>query len=258
MVQREFEIMCKNYGFIKQAKHRYVRCIGDGIFQSIFCGYSKYIDPESPNYNSVKRKSHYISIGIYSLFSQCRKELFDPSEYGGGGIFTTSDFCPYDNGDAIFHGIEREYDKMAAYGFAALNNINSQETFLDFYSKTKLSRTGSRIHTLSLVEPFLITGQVEDALIELSFHFTHTCIGSTISRANASNSCSNALETEQDEQLTQILAPTIYLWRAIMGRQNHAVNLHLAGNYERSINWIKDFNIPLPDNFQKRDIICQL
>ena len=258
MVQREFEIMCKNYGFIKQAKHRYVRCIGDGIFQSIFCGFSKYIDPESPNYNPAKRKSHYISIGIYSLFSECWKSLFDPSEHGGGGIFAPCDFCPYDNEDAIFHGIEREYDKMAAYGFAALNNINSQETFLDFYSKTKSSRSGGRIHSLSLVEPFLITGHVEDALIELSFHFTHTCIGRTISRTNATNACTNVSVTKQNEQLLRELEPVTYLWRAIMGRQHHAVNLHLAGNYERNLNWIKEFDIPLPDDFQKRDVFCQL
>lgn len=257
MTQREFEKMCIAQGFSKQAKQQYVRCLGDGIFQSIFWGFRRYVDPKSPSYSPTKRKSNYISIGIYSLFSRCKKEYFDPSECGGG-IYLPNDFCPPSSEHKLFHGIECECDKMAAYGFAALNSINTQEAMLDFYSRTKTSNTGGRIHSLSLVEPFLITGRVEDALFELSFDFTHTCVGHMITRHNDSIEWPKGWYAELEERIERSLAKDVCLWRAIMGRHSQEVCSHISENYERNINWIREFNIPLPDNFQKRQISCDL
>ncbi|MEE1327186.1 MAG: hypothetical protein UHS47_01425 [Oscillospiraceae bacterium] len=254
MTNREFERICKAHGFVKQAKHLYVRCFGDGVFQSIYCGFSTYIDQDSPNYSSSRRKSNYISIGIYSLFSQCKMELFDPSERGGGGIYSPNDFCPQSNEDKIFHGIEHEYDKMNNYVFSMLDEINTQEALLDFYCKTKVSHTGSRVHSLTLVEPFLLTGQIEDALIELSFHFTHTWVGKTISLSNSPDASNRGWIFELENHMEKVLAPTVFLWRAILGKRHQDIIAHLSENYDRNIGWISQFDIPLSNGFHKRKI----
>lgn len=254
MTRHEFEKLCIAQGFTKQAKQLYVRCLGDGVFQSIYCGFSTYIDPESPIYSVSNRKSNYISIGIYSLFSQCKRELFDPSEQKGGGIYSPNDLSPYHNEAKKFFGIEYEYDKMNDYGFAALNEINTQEALIDFYCKTKLSHTGSRVHSLSLVEPFLITGRVEDALIELSFHFTHTWVGHTITRRSSADSGNTTWIHETEEQLEKVLAPIVFLWRAILGKRYQELFAYLSKIYERNIGWIEEFDIPLSNGFRKREI----
>lgn len=254
MTHQEFEKVCKTHGFARQAKHLYVRCVGDGIFQSIYCGFSAYIDPESPNYSSIKRKSNYISIGIYSLFAQCKMELFDPTERGGGGIYSPNDFCPQNNDNKRFHGIEHEYDKMTDYGFSILDEINTQEALLDFYCKTKVSHTGSRVHSLSLVEPFLMTGRIEDALIELSFHYTHTWVGHTITHSNSPDAWKVTWISELEDHMEKVLAPTVFLWRAILGKRYQEIYAHLSENYERNISWIAQFDIPLSNDFHKREI----
>lgn len=253
MTKREFTKICIMHGFSRHGKDRYVRCCGDGIFQLIYSGFRAYIDPKSPNYSSGNRKSNYISVGIYSLYSPGRKELFDPTERGGG-IYSPDDFCPSDYYNKVFHGIDVEYDKMAAYGFEVLNHIRTQEALLDFYMKTKRTAKGNRIHSLSLIAPFLMTGATEDAMTELAFQFTHSWVGKTIESSNSPYAWKEEWFSDLESRMEKILAPTVFLWRALIGRRHQETHQYLQNNYEENLEWISQFGVPLSEDFHRREI----
>lgn len=164
--EREFAKMCLSRGFIRRAQRYYVRCIGDGIYQTIYTGFKKYLDTTSPNYSPENRKSYYISIALRSMYSCYTEHIFADERDSGG--YTPVDLCNGHKYSGPFHGIEQEYDYMEQEGFDVLDTIDTQEKILEWWDAVQVVDTGERIHSICLVEPLLLCQRYQDAENELS------------------------------------------------------------------------------------------
>ena len=105
--ERMFSKACQSRGFARLAPRFYARCIGDGIYQTIYTGFKAYIDVDSPHYSPEHRKSYYIGIGIRSLYARHEEELFVPGK--DAGEYAPLELCLKRKASGPFHGIETEY-----------------------------------------------------------------------------------------------------------------------------------------------------
>ncbi len=252
MNHQAFMRLCKLNGFRKTAPYLYARCIGDGIYQTIYTGFSKYIDPPSPYYSVPKRKSKYISISILSLYSTVPEYAFTS---GTKDLGYRLDML-IDSGDRkhIFHGIEQEYEIMGDVGFDFLNSINSHERLLEIICNRSTDIITSRKHDISLIAPFLMCNDVENALFEICYAYTHRFAGfhkvhaDLLTSGNEKEYCQ--CEICEIEALSEITS----LWEAwLTGDQRYFIE-YLDANLKRNLLWAKKYNIPFVEGFKILDI----
>lgn len=238
--EREFSKMSQNRGFVRLAPRFYARCIGDGVYQTIYTGFKKYINITSPNYSAQNRKSYYISIGIRSIYSCHNEDVFIPGKNTGG--YRPADLCIKGKYSGPFNGIEEEYAFMEQGGFDALDEINSQEKFLEWWGAVQVIDTGYRVHDISLVEPFLLCGKLHEAECEISVSYIQTM--------SAYYSYKNRVESGMLESCHQyvqrILESTerdLTFWHWCMGRKHEEFHSYICENYHRNMEWMCKYGI---------------
>ena len=239
--ESEFGKMCIKRGFMRRAARFYVRCIGDGIYQTIYTGFKKYVHPESPSYSPEKRKSYYISIGLHSLYSHQEEDVFASTKDAGG--YTPADLNQKSKYSGIFHGIEADYDYMENNGFDVLDSITTQEQLLKWWDMIQVIDTGCRIHDLQLVEPLLLCGKLDDAQNEISTSFIHG-IDAYISYLDHMENGRIAKDYSYEQRLGLAARQKLQLWRWCIGRNTVELNNYIQTNYEQNIAWVQKYGIP--------------
>ena len=253
MTGKEFSQLCKNRGFRRMASGLYERCIGDGVYQTIYTGFRKYVDTSSPNYSDANRKSNYIDISLRSLYSYLPEYYFAPQRKCGG----ISPVQLKGNGSQteIFHGIEAEYEQMLEFGFDLLDEVKTQERLLDLRLQIFRNHEEKRLHSLDLADLFLVTGQGEEANFELSHSLAHHMVG--FRRTNE-----QLLRTGRYEAYCQELERAwetwvkraAELWTWYLTHNHKELQRYLYDNFNRNIKWIEQYGIPIADDFRPRSI----
>lgn len=246
-LKSDFKKECISNGFANLAPNYFARCVGDGIFQTIYTGFKQYISTDSSNYHVQRPKDYYISIGLYSMYTQWPEHVFVPGRNCGGYI--PNNFVG--TADEPFEGIEREYIKMLDSGFSVLDSLNSQEKLLEFRNKVMLSSRNSRIHSFDLVGPYLVCGNIEDALFEINHQYTHSVVGFF-----RENDCLLSLgETKKYlselSALKERLNEAECLWVALISSKYDFVHSYLNETFERNCVLARKNNIPFSSDFHK-------
>ena len=251
--EREFSQLCKHYGFARLAPRFYARCIGDGIYQTIYTGFREYIDIRSPYYSSENRKSYYISIGLRSIYSCHNEDTFIPGKNPGGyrpaDLYTKSKFS------GPFNGIEEEYAYMEEKGFDVLDEISSQEKLLEWWNSVQVIDTGYRMHSISLVEPFLLCGLLHEAECEISVSYIQTMSAYFSYKAHVE---SGRLEAyyPYEQRIWESAERDLTFWHWCMGRQYKEFDAYIHENYQRNMEWIQKYGIPTISLSSPRSVSC--
>ena len=247
--EREFSQMCIKRGFLRRAPRFYVRCIGDGVYQSIYTGFKKYIQPESPNYSAQKRKSYYISIGLRSIYSCYDEHVFSADKDSGG--YAPSDLiykCRY---SGPFNGIESDYQHMECRGFDILDEICTQEKLIEWWDAVQVVDIGHRIHDIHLVEPLLLCGNIKDAQGEISASFIQD-IDAYVSYLDYVDSGVLSKDDSYDQRIRCGAKHQLKLWRYCIGRNNVGLHEYIEANYVRNMAWVQKYGIPATSLIQHR------
>lgn len=252
MGETAFGKMCIEHGFAKLAPRYYARCYGDGILQTIYTGFKKYIDPVSPNYSVSNRKSNYICIGIRSMYSYHLEETFIPGKDDGG--YRPADLIHMRKYTGGFNGIEDEYEIMAQYGFDSLDSINSQEAFLNCWSAIQTDASGGIIHDSQLVEPFLLCARQDDAEKEICTSFMH-CMGSFYSYLDHVESGRFAPNLTYENEIHEKAKKKLHLWTCCIGHNYNELDSYIKENYNRNLSWLYKYGIPTYLPLQPRSLV---
>lgn len=234
----DFNQLCKSHGFKRIGPSNYARCIGDGIYQTIYTGGRQYIDPESPHYTTAHRKSNYLSIGVWSMYSNRMEDDFKPGIMPGW--YSPHDLSLDANPDKRFHGIEAEYQMMADYGFIRLDQINSQEEMLKLYMHTQTGKGGEHIHTLELVEPFLLVGKKQEAMFEVSHYCMH--------------SLARFMRDSNVAYLTDRVSEQTELWVALLTDNRNIIQSRITHNFQQNSRWALENQIPFLLDYHERKL----
>lgn len=239
--ERDFGKACLAHGFARLARRFYARCIGDGIYQTIYTGFRDYISIDSPNYSNENRKSYYISIGIRSLYSSLLEDDF--ADNRGVGGYRPGDLLQKCKYSGLFNGIEEEYRFMEQCGFDVLDTINTQEKFLELWNAIQTTADGNRIHDPKLVEPLLLCRIRNEAEYEISTNIiqsTDAYMGYLDRVKCGYLSKDSAYETRYWNKMRKELK----LWKCIARFRYDDLERYIAENYNRNIEWAKQYGIP--------------
>lgn len=249
MTERTFATICLNHGFARLAPRFYSRCIGDGVYQTIFTGFKKYIDTDSPNYSAQNRKSYYISIGLRSIYSRYDESIFIPGKDCGG--YRPTDFRKKARNSDPFNGIEDEYAIMAEGGFDILDSIDTQESLLNWWDQIQISDTGQRIHDLHLVESLLLCGRYYEAETEISMSFIHG-MDAFMSYCDHVERGDIQRELSYEQRIWDSANKEMILWRWCIGRNHTKLRQYINANYNRNMEWICKYGIPVDRHTHER------
>ncbi len=158
MTRKEFNMACKKNGFI-QKKQCFYRCIGEGILQTIRLNESCYIDPFSPYYSNIHRRSARIVLGLFSIYDALPEIWFDP-RFGAGLIDARN--LVSDRG-LYFQGLQDHIDIMEKTGFRMLDGILTHHRMVQAL-ETMSTVNPSLITGQNIVIPYLICGETEKAM----------------------------------------------------------------------------------------------
>lgn len=162
--------MCLEHGF-RGSKGRYFRCIGDGVLQGIFELEKIYIDPYSPEYSDDHRKDKYITIGLWSLYSELPEEIFNGEIRGGQ--FEVASIAYQGIGTGPFMGNQYERNLLATRGLPMLDQIQTQSQLADtvVYFANK-EHNGLFPDQINLFGAFLRCERCNEALDRVQAFFT--------------------------------------------------------------------------------------
>lgn len=239
--ERDFGKACLAHGFARLARRLYARCIGDGIYQTIYTGFRDYISTDSPNYSNENRKDYYISIGIRSLYSSLLEDAF--ADNRGIGGYRPGDLlhkCKY---SGQFNGIEEEYSFMEQGGFDVLDSVNSQEEILELWDAIQTTADGNRIHDPILVEPLLLCRRKNEAEYEISTNIVQSTDAymSYMDRVECGYLAKDsAYETRYWDKMRRQLN----LWKLIARDRHDGLDHYISENYSRNLSWAKQYGIP--------------
>lgn len=239
--EREFAKICMSRGFLRRAPRFYARCIGDGIYQTIYTGFRKYIHVDSPNYSVENRKSYYVSIGLRSMYSHYDEHIFANDKDSGG--YTPADLCNKSKYSGPFNGIEEDYNYMTDEGFDILDTIATQEKLLEWWDAVQVIDTGRRIHDIHLVEPLLLCGKQHDAEYEISVSFIQG-MDAYVSYMDHVESGSFSEDQSYEWRIWISARKQLNLWRWCIGRNQNELRTYINENYNRNMAWIQKYGIP--------------
>lgn len=255
--EREFSKLCTSRGFARLATRFYARCIGDGVYQTIYTGFREYVDPPPANGSATSRKSYYISVGILSIYSNHQEFMFIPGRAPGN---RPSQLLSKSRHIGMFNGIEEEYAIMETAGFDILDTVDTQEAMLDLYEKIEVCDDGEVIHDLALAEPFLLCGRQKDAKIEISTSIAH-CVSVYDSYTSRVEAGMQARDASYEQRIRDDLAHMMVLWNLCLGKRDPEIDEYIAENYHRNLAWIRKYGVPthqmtaqrhLPQQYQIR------
>lgn len=246
--EKQFRKECENRGFVCLAPHYYTRCCGEGLYETIYTGFRRYHSPEVIEINPTlaNHKSFYISISIRSLYWCWEEDNFVPQR--DQGLFSPGRLLYNIHDEPPFSGITAEYRMMDDGGFDVLDRVKTQADLLELY-QNKLNRSNTdRRYDATLIAPYLMCRNIFDASVEITRNFTQRMM-------NTFNSGRQLLDQgKQEEFLTELLSKMddtksiMFLWNALMGHRNDWLACFLMENYQRNMNWVEKYGIPvLPD-----------
>jgi len=245
--QRDFTAHCKKHGFQRLAPHYYARCVGDGIFQYIYTGHKKYLDPESPLYSSAHRKSNYIGISIESMYTNWGNELFQLRNCPGK--YEPCDFMGIDA--PLFNGIEDQFTQMIEYGLDILDGINTQEAYLQL--ETKPQRTGIP-HRYPYIAPYFLCGEIEKAYFEICHHYLNAIDGFFMAEDKLLRKGEEHLYVVLLQETKERQAQFINLFRAMRVCKYDYIIQYLEQNFEQNVATARKNGIPFSKDFHMRDM----
>lgn len=246
--QKAFREGCFAHGFSNLAPHYYARCIGDGVFQTLYTGFTQYVDVQSPYYSAKKRKDNYISIGLRSMYTRWPEIIFIPGRNCGGYLPADLLGCA----TASFNGIGEQYEQMLEKGLSVLDEIDTQEKMLKMRNDVMKTSMHSRIHSFDLVAPYLVCGQIEDAFFEIDHQYTHAMVGffkthDHVLGAGAAGEYIDALQS-----LRNRLGEATDLWTALITNEYNFIHKYLQKNFECNTALAQKYGIPLSPDFHMR------
>lgn len=178
--KQEFAQICKEHGFSRHG-NVFSRCIGDAIFQNISLASSDYMNPSSPEYTTTRRKSPYIKIGCWSLYSNLQAFYFEDRKYIG--TFFPENFRGLKFCRDTFMGLQNQYQIMITDVFRDLDAMTTQRQLINMsYALQKAQYSFTKPHQIDLCIPHIICGEYEGALKHLyslyavnwlGFHMEH-------------------------------------------------------------------------------------
>ena len=239
--ERDFGKACLARGFARLGRRFYARCIGDGIYQTIYTGFREYISTDSPNYSNDNRKSYYISIGVRSLYSFLLEDDF--ADTRGVGGYRPGDFfqkCKY---SGMFNGIEEEYSFMEHGGFDVLDAINSQEKFLELWDAIQTNADGNRIHDPKLVEPLLLCHKRSEAEYEISTHIVQST-DAYMGYLDRVECGYFAKDGSYETRYWNAMRKDLKRWKLIARYRHDELGRYIAENYNRNMAWAEEYGIP--------------
>ena len=250
-IKNDFKKQCIAKGFSYLAPNYYARCVGDGIFQTIYTGFKQYISTSAPSYTGQRPKDYYISIGLYTMYTRWPEYIFSPGRNCGG--YTTSNLLGADN--QPFEGIEWEYSQMLHSGFDVLDSFDSQKRIIELRNKVMLSDEKSRTHSFDLVGPYLACGNIEDALFEIDHQYTHSLVGFFRENERLLSAGEANQYLAQLGALRERLNEAERLWVALISGNYDFVRAYLDEIFERNCTLARKSNIPFSPDFHKVEIL---
>ena len=239
--ERDFAKACLIRGFSRLARRLYVRCIGDGVYQTIYTGFRDYISIDSPLYSDENRKSYYVSIGLRSLYSSLREDDF--ADNRGVGGYRPGDLLQKCKYSGRFNGIEEEYSFMEQCGFDTLDTIDTQERLLELWDAIQTTADGNKIHDPQLVEPLLLCRKKDEAEYEISTHIAQST-DAYMSYLDRVECGYLTKDSSYETRYWNKMRHELKLWRMIAWYHHDDLGRHVAENYNRNLMWAKQYGIP--------------
>ena len=246
-LKAEFKKECLANGFANLKPNYFARCVGDGVFQTIYAGFKQYVSTEAPSYNARQPKDYYISIGLYSMYACWPEPIFVPGRNCGG--YVPSDLLGDTN--KPFEGVEQEYKQMLGGGLSVLNSLDTQKRILELRNQVMLSARQSRIHSFDLVGPYLACGNVEDALLEIDHQYTHSVIGFFRANDYLLTTGDNREYLKELSALRERMSVAERLWVALISSKYDFVQSYLDAIFERNCTLASKNGIPFNSSFHK-------
>ncbi len=241
-----FDRICRDNGF--SAKGRaYSRCIGDGIFQSIYIGTYDFVSCNSPQYKSGK-KSRCIEIGMWSMYSNLPELYFSAPKHTG--CFFPENFLGQQHNMKTFLGFEHELQLMEMHVFPSLNSILSQKELLDVvYSLQKAQYKEIIKNDVQLCAPHILCGETIAAINNLCWCYTQNWMAfhSVYDYLKRERDYEEYFrkEAERENQIRYSLEMLKMLW----GSRTKDLKRELLVCLNRNIELAKSNRIAFGDNF---------
>lgn len=245
---KEFIALCKEHGFSRKGKV-FSRCIGDAVYQNITLTDTAYINPFSEAYTTTHRKSPYISIGFWSMYSDLHPDYLTDRRHIGS--FTPENIMGVKFLTKNFMGFADEYEIMCSCGFDLLDGMLTQRALLDTFFELYRSEFDSRpINEVLLAEPFLYCGEREEAIIQLngiyaqnwdSFHAKYDYL-----KAEKRYEEYLQIETEYEEKLRNV----DMLTALALGKRHEEIQAYLTANLRRNEKLAKENGIAFASNYK--------
>lgn len=243
----EFALLCTKHGFGKHGK-TFSRCIGDGIYQSISIASSEYQNPKSSEYTSARKKSPYIRIAIWSMYSNLPEFYFSDRRFIGD--FYPENFIGVSFQKEAFMGFQRELEIMNEIGFQTLDSIITQKQLVDMTYKLQIAEYGFTLpHQLLLCAPLFLCGEHSSVLNQLyglyaqgwlNFHVTNDYL-------KEKGQVHEYLRLENEFQTS--MQEVSFFLRMVLGKRNKEIQEYLAACLEKNIQLAKNASVPFSDNF---------
>ena len=243
----EFDSLCTKHGFGKHGKI-FSRCIGDGIFQSISIVSSDYLNPESPEYTSVRKKTPYIRIGIWSMYSNLPEFYFSDRRYIGE--FYPENFMGVSFSRETFMGFTKEYEIMSTIGFQTLDSITTQKQLVEITFKLQNAQYGFiPPHQLLLCAPLFLIGEQSSALNLLYGLYAQGWLNfhAKNDHLKEKGQIDEYLRLEHACQAS--MQDTSYFLHMIIGKRNKDIRTYLTSCLKKNVQLAKNEAIPFCDNF---------
>lgn len=243
----EFAVLCTKHGFGKQGK-TFSRCIGDGIYQSISITSLEYLNPQSPEYTPMSKKSPCIRIGIWSMYSSLPEFYFSDKRFIGE--FYPENFKGVSFRENTFMGFKNECEIMREIGFQTLDSITTQRQLVDITHQLQSAQYGFILpHQLLLCAPLFLCEEKSLVLNHLyglyaqrwlNFHIKNDHLkekGQVQEYLRLEDACQTSMQ-----EISNFL-------HMIIGKRNTEIQKYLVACLDKNIQLAKNNSIPFCDNF---------
>ena len=236
----EFAELCIEYGFSKKGK-AYSRCIGDGIYQNL-------------SIVSISKKSPYIKIGIWSMYSDLSPIFFNDRK--NIGSYFPENLIGNRLDSSSFMGIQNEYEIMKQTGFSILDSITTQEQLLvTIYELQKIQYGSVLPHQIELCAPHILCGEYIEALNHLYGIYAQNWLNFHCKYDGLKNigHFEEYIQTENDFE-HEMESVTVFLHN-LLGRKDRAINAYMLDCLKENIRLAKENDIAFAKNFFPKSIV---
>lgn len=235
--------MCLEHGF-HGSGGKYFRIIGDGVMQGIFEWHTGYIDPSSPEYSEQHRKAKYITVGLWSLYSELDESIFIREE--SNGLYGLSNFEGKCWNSDPFMGNQHDRKLLADLGLPLLDRIKTQNQLADVIIRFSTLEYGGLLpQQISIFGAFMKSGRKSEALQRVQACFTHFWLprlerykGTLTVEELAEFFSSMPTQLEESQKLAR-------MWGLCLIDTQDCIDAYLQKNYDTNIERALRANIPI-------------